>query len=88
MERIQVTPQLYRKEGLSWIIKAIWNLGNEIITSYNPNFLDKASITYFLSIFRVIKYTIREIEFTKKKLKFFYETFHLKIKLITGDSKR
>ena len=36
-----------RKEGLSWIIKAIWNLKSNVLLSYLPKFLDNESI-YFL----------------------------------------
>jgi len=39
-----------RQEGLSWIIKAIWNLGENIKMSYFPNFLDNLSINYLFKI--------------------------------------
>ena len=39
-----------RQEGLSWIIKAIWNLGENIKMSYFPNFLDNLAINYLFKI--------------------------------------
>ena len=38
-----------RKEGLSWIIKAIWNLKSNVLLSYLPKFLDNESITFLFS---------------------------------------
>ncbi len=38
-----------RHEGLAWIIKAIWNLGCNVIISYLPNFLDEKAIEYLFS---------------------------------------
>jgi hypothetical protein len=38
-----------RQEGLSWIIKAIWNLGYNVIMSYLPNFLDEIAIEYIFA---------------------------------------
>lgn len=35
-----------RKEGLSWIIQAIWNLKSEVLPSYLPKFLDENSIEF------------------------------------------
>ena len=35
-----------RKDGLSWIIQAIWNLKSNIIMSFMPKFLDKDSISF------------------------------------------
>jgi len=35
-----------RHEGLFWVIKAIWNLGGEVIMSYLPYFLDEQGIDY------------------------------------------
>ena len=40
-----------RKEGLVWIIKAIWNLGTDVILSFMPTFLDEKCIKF---IFKVI----------------------------------
>ena len=39
-----------RNEGLIWIMKAIWNLDQEIILSYFPNFLDQISIDYLFEV--------------------------------------
>jgi hypothetical protein len=38
-----------RNEGLIWIIKAIWNLGENITMSFFPNFLDQYSIDYLFN---------------------------------------
>ena len=38
-----------RKEGLSWIIKAIWNLKSNVLLSYLPKFLDNQSISFLFS---------------------------------------
>ena len=39
-----------RNEGLIWIMKAIWNLDQEIILSFFPNFLDQTSIDYLFEV--------------------------------------
>ena len=39
-----------RQEGLTWIIKAIWNLGENIKMSYFPSFLDNLSINYLFKV--------------------------------------
>jgi hypothetical protein len=39
-----------RKEGLSWLIKAIWNLGSKVITGYLPKFLDEDAIIYIFDV--------------------------------------
>ena len=38
-----------RKEGLSWIIKAIWNLKSNVLLSYLPKYLDQQSISFLFS---------------------------------------
>ena len=35
-----------RKDGLSWIIKSIWNLKSNVIMSFMPKFLDMNSISF------------------------------------------
>ena len=35
-----------RSEGLTWIVKAIWNLGKEVIMSYIPTYFDEECIKY------------------------------------------
>ena len=35
-----------RKEGLQWVIQAIWDLGEEVKMNYMPNFLDIKGINY------------------------------------------
>jgi hypothetical protein len=39
-----------RKEGLVWIIKAIWNLGSKVITGYIPKYLDEEGIEYVFDV--------------------------------------
>jgi hypothetical protein len=53
-----------RKEGLTWIVKAIWNLGFKILPSYLPSFLDEKAISYLFA------YAKKEVELSliKKKL--------------------
>jgi len=48
-----------RKEGLVWIIKAIWNLGYNAIISFMPNYLDEKCIKF------LFKYAQIEIEAEK-----------------------
>ena len=35
-----------REDGLSWLIIAIWNLDEEVVLSYLPEFLDELSVKY------------------------------------------
>ena len=39
-----------RKNGLSWVIESIWDLGEEVNLNYMPNFLDIQSINYLFNI--------------------------------------
>ena len=39
-----------RKEGLIWIIKAIWALGCTVVLSYFPSFLDEELICYLFKV--------------------------------------
>ena len=39
-----------RKDGLSWVIESIWDLGEEVNLNYMPNFLDVQSINYLFNI--------------------------------------
>ena len=39
-----------KNEGLVWIIKAIWNLGENVPMSFMPNFLDSESIDYLFKL--------------------------------------
>ena len=38
-----------RKEGLSWIIKSIWNLKSNVLLSYLPKYLDEQSVSFLFS---------------------------------------
>lgn len=38
------------KEGLSWIIKAIWNIGENVLDDFLPSFLDTQSIDYLFTV--------------------------------------
>jgi len=60
-----------RQEGLSWIIKAIWNLGENIKMSYFPVFLDNLSINYLFKVAHKqvqINYIKEKIEKNRKEL--------------------
>ena len=50
-----------RKEGLSWIILAIWNLKSNVMLSYLPKFLDQ-NIILFLFEYSTLLKTIKETE--------------------------
>ena len=53
-----------RKDGLSWIIKSIWNLKSNVIMSFLPKFLDLNSIAFlFLYTDKLVK-----IEKMQKKI--------------------
>ena len=40
-----------RKDGIMWIVKAIWDLCYDIIVSYLPNFLDDKSIAFVFKVY-------------------------------------
>ena len=63
-----------RKEGLTWIIKSIWNLGEKVLASYLPSFLDETSISYLFD------YAGREVEMNKIKKKLDDVRLFMKIK--------
>ena len=50
-----------RKEGLSWIILAIWNLKSNVLLSYMPKFLDQNIILFLFEYSSLIK-KIKETE--------------------------
>ena len=54
-----------KKDGLVWIIKAIWNLGENVPMSFMPEFLDIDSIEYLFKL----AHKQLEIENCKKKIK-------------------
>ena len=39
-----------RKEGLSWVIQSIWDIGEEVNLNYMPKFLDIHAINYLFAI--------------------------------------
>jgi DNA repair exonuclease SbcCD ATPase subunit len=39
-----------REEGLTWLIKAIWNVGSSVTVTHLPNFLDEKLIEYLFKI--------------------------------------
>ena len=43
-----------RKEGIIWVIKAIWDLGYDILVSYLPTFLDDKSIAFVFKVYLFI----------------------------------
>jgi len=50
-----------RKDGLMWIVKAIWELGHDVIVSYLPTFLDDKSISF------IFQYALKDIELQRIK---------------------
>ena len=61
-----------RKEGLSWIILAIWNLKSNVLLSYLPKFLDQNIILFlfeYSSLLKIIKETETKIHELAFKLK-------------------
>ena len=56
-----------RKEGLSWIIKSIWNLKSNVIMSFMPKFLDMNSIS-FLFIYSDKLVEIEKMQKTIEKI--------------------
>jgi hypothetical protein len=59
---------------LIWIIKAIWNLGEKVMASYLPSFLDESSISYLFN------YAGRDVEMNKVKKKLDDVRLFMKIK--------
>jgi hypothetical protein len=61
-----------RGEGLVWIIKSIWNLGENVNISYMPNYLDEKCIDFLFSIahkdYELNKMN-EDLEFTKQNLR-------------------
>lgn len=53
-----------KKDGLVWIIKAIWNLGENVPMSFMPDFLDVDSIEYLFKL----AHKQLEIEYFTKKI--------------------
>ena len=58
-----------RNEGLSWIIKRIWKLDEEVILSYLPSFLDSFAIEFLFIISRLSI----EKEIQERQLKTLYK---------------
>ena len=61
-----------RTEGLIWIIKAIWNLGNNVIMYYIPSYLDERCIDFLFST--------AHKEFSLQKIKSDIEDVRAKLK--------
>lgn len=61
-----------RQEGLLWALKAIWNLGHNVIMYYMPNYLDEKAIDFLFSIAHkefALQKIRADVEDTKAKLK-------------------
>lgn len=58
-----------RNEGISWIIKRIWKLDEEVILSYLPSFLDSEAIEFLFIISRLSI----EKEIQERQLKTLYK---------------
>ena len=63
----------YRQEGLVWLIRAIWNLNEDVILSYLPNFLDETAIDYLFSIARKELEIIDLQKYIEERKKSFHE---------------
>ena len=62
-----------RKEGLSWVIRAIWDLGEDVNMNYIPNFLDPQAVDFLFNVAR--KYNTldkikKQIECVSKQILF------------------
>lgn len=62
-----------RNEGLSWIIKAIYNLGYDVIPTYLPKFLDKDFISYIFKKAH-LEIELEEMNYEIQIAKFFIKT--------------
>ena len=75
-----------RNEGLSWIIREIFNLDKKVMLSYMPEFLDKLCIQYLFSMthlnveiseiekeIKVCKEEFKNFEFTNKRNNFLFK---------------
>ena len=72
-----------KSEGLVWIIKAIWNLGENVPMSFMPNFLDCESVDYLFKLAKkqnaleaLIKKRLEDKIKLKKKVS--SKSYHLK----------
>jgi hypothetical protein len=72
----------FRKEGLVWIIKAIWNLGHKVSVEYFPDTLDEQLISYLFNVI-VLIYIILvfHYRYRSKKDKKKYRRISLKNKI-------
>lgn len=70
-----------RNEGLVWIIKSIWNLGENVIMSYMPDYLDEICIDFLFSIahkdYELYKMN-EDLEITKQNLRNSINSFQKK----------
>ena len=58
-----------RQEGLSWVIKEIWKLGQNVKLSFFPKFLDSISIDYLFTVaHKNVEITQLKTEIDKKKI--------------------
>jgi len=47
---------IFRKEGLVWIIKAIWNLGHKVSPAYLPSCIDEELVSYLFNVVIIFFY--------------------------------
>ena len=58
-----------RQEGLSWVIKDIWKLGQNVKLSFFPKFLDSISVDYLFTVaHKHVEITQLKTEIDKKKI--------------------
>lgn len=66
-----------RNDGLSWIVKAIWNLGKNVIPAFLPRFFDPELIKF---LFAYTKDLLKYEEIKKEIERFQYENQRKKAK--------
>ena len=76
-----------RKDGLVWIIKAIWDLGYDILVSYLPTFLDDKSIAFIFQVLYIFnnQYALRDIDL--QRIKNNIDEIKLKLKMLKQKNK-
>jgi hypothetical protein len=73
-----------RQEGLVWLIKAIWNLNEDVIMSYLPNYLDEKAIDYIFNAARKernLQNTRNKIEEQRLRLREFHAKKRVKFSI-------
>ena len=76
-----------RQEGLVWVIKSIWNLGENVKLSYFPSFLDPVSIDYLFTVaHKNVEISALKCLIEQKKLKIQTDFIDLEKRIMGGVS--